>query len=71
MALFDQLDQLALGEHRMGQIQAGKFDLLRMIHAQGIQHPVVQFAVVHKLQSTERMRDALQRVGQAMRKIIG
>ena len=70
MPLAHQLDELALGKDGIGQIEARELDLLRVIDAQGVQHPVVELAVVDELQRAEGMGDAFEGIGQAVRVIV-
>ena len=65
-----ELDELALGQHGIGQAKAGELDLLRVVHVQRVEHPVVQFAVVDELQRADGVRNAFQRIGQAVRKVV-
>ena len=65
-----ELDELALGQHGVGQAKAGELDLLRVVHVQRVEHPVVQLAVVDELQRADGVRNAFQRVGQAVRKVV-
>lgn len=57
-----ELDELALGQHGVGQAKAGELDLLRVVHVQRVEHPVVQLAVVDELQRADGVRNAFQRV---------
>ncbi len=66
----DELDQLAFREHGIGEAEARELDLLRMIHAQGVQHPIVQLAVVDEFERADGMGDPFHRVGQAVREIV-
>ena len=49
-ALLHQLQQLALAHQRVGQVEAVEFDLLRREDPQLLDEPVVERAVVFKLQ---------------------
>ena len=70
ISFLHKLDELAFGKHRIGEVEAGKFRLLGMVYVQRLQHPVVQFPVIHELQGAERMRDTLYGVAQRMREIV-
>ena len=56
--------QHPLAHHRVGQIEAGELDLPAAVDAQDFLAPIVQRAVVLKLKGAQRVRDALDRVGQ-------
>jgi len=64
--LFDELDQLAFAQNDVGQVEAGEFDLLRQwaleqaAFGQAFEQPVVERALVFKLQRADRMRNAFQ-----------
>jgi hypothetical protein len=68
--LLDQLQQLALAHQRVGEVQPGKFDLLRMIDLQLIEKPIVQRAMVLELQRADRVRDLFDRIGLPVREIV-
>ena len=70
MSFLDKLNELALGKDGVRQAKAGKLNLLRMVEAQRVQNPVVQFPVVVEFQRAQRMRDSLDGVGQAVREIV-
>ncbi|VTR69198.1 conserved hypothetical protein [Desulfosarcina cetonica] len=71
MAFRDELDQLALAQHGVVQVQAGEFDLLGMAGRRDVvQHPVIERPVVFELQGAQAVGDALQAVRQAMGEII-
>ena len=59
----DELDQLALGEHHVRQVQARELDLLRQralqqaAFGQALEQPVVERALVLELQRADRVRD--------------
>jgi len=46
VAFLHQLDELALGEHGVGKVEAGKLDLLGTVHIKGVEHPVVELTVI-------------------------
>ena len=72
----DQLDQLALAHHGVGQVQAREFVLLRQWPLQQtgfgepLDHPVVERSVVLEFQRTQRMGDALDRIRDAMGVVV-
>jgi len=71
VAFVDQLDQLALAQHHKGQIQAGEFVLVwTAVRFDLVQYPIIQHAIVFKLQGTNGMGDALQGIRKAMGEII-
>ena len=70
MPIPNQLQQLALAHHRVGQIEAGKLDLLGMIDVQLIEKPVVQRAMVFKLQRADGVGDAFDGVALAVRPVV-
>ena len=58
MSFLYQLQQLALAHHRIGQIEPGKLDLLRMAGTGELfQKPVVERAVVFEFQGADGMGD--------------
>ncbi len=71
--VLDQLDQPALGQHDVGEIEPRKLDLLRRralqqaVPGEALEQPVVERALVFELQRAERVRDVLQRVLDGMR----
>ena len=70
VAFLYQLDELALGQHRVGEVEARELDLLGMVHFQGVQHPVIELAVVLELQRADGVGDAFQRVRQAVGEVV-
>ena len=68
--LLHQLGELALGHHRVRQVQARELDLLRREHLRLADAPVVQRPVRFELQRADRMRDLLDRVRQRMRVVV-
>ena len=68
--LLHELQQLALAHHRVGEIEPGELDLLRVVDAQLAAEPVVQRAVVLELQRADRVGDALDRVGLPVRVVV-
>ena len=74
--LLDQLDQPALRQHDVGEVEAREFVLLRQrpleLAAFGelLDDPVVERPVVLELERADRMRDALERVADAVRVVV-
>ena len=66
----DKLDELSLGKDGVRQIEAGEFRLFGMVDIEGLKHPVVEFAIVHKLQRAQGVCNAFHGVAQGMREII-
>src|SRR5437667_11861450 len=63
---------MALGKHRVPEIESGEFGLARARrHRQVVEEPLVEWTMVRELQRAERVRDMFDRVGLAMRKIVG
>ena len=60
MRLFDEFEQLALAQHRVGEVQPRELDLLRVAGQVGelLDEPVVQRPMVLELQRAQRVRDA-------------
>ena len=68
----DQLQQPALAEHRVREVEPGELDLpRRVLDVERPQVPVVERPVVLELQRAERMRDPLERVRQRVREVVG
>jgi hypothetical protein len=61
-----QLDQLALGQHHVGEVEAGELDLARnragRTIGQAVQQPVVEGALVLELEGADGVGDVLERV---------
>ena len=66
-----QFLQLALAGDGVRQLQARELYLLRVVHAERLEKPVVERAVVLEFQRAQRMGDALDRVRQAVREVVG
>ena len=61
MVFKHQLTQIALGHNRIGHIQAGKFALLGVVRQRAVVHnPLIQRAMVFKLNRAHRMCNAFQ-----------
>ncbi|MNL23162.1 hypothetical protein D3C87_1445310 [compost metagenome] len=71
MLVGHQQVQLTLGHHGVFQIQTREFVLTRM-HRDGdvIQNPIVQTTVVLELQRTQRVRNAFQRIADAVGEVV-
>ena len=69
--VLDQLQQEPLAHHRVGQIEPGELDLLRGENAQLADVPVVKRPMVLELQRANRMGDPFDRIGLAVRKVVG
>ena len=67
----DQQVQLTLGHHGVFQVQTRELVLTRM-HRNGdvIQHPVVQTTVVLEFQRAQRVRNAFQRIADAVGEVV-
>ena len=71
MVVLHQLQQLALAQHGVGQVESRELDLLRVALDVGVvQHPVVERTVVFELQRAQRVGDALEGVGQTVREVV-
>jgi hypothetical protein len=76
VAFGHQLQQLALAGDRVGEVQAREFDLLRQRpreHAgfgELVEHPVVQRTVILEFERAQRMRDAFERIRDAVRVVV-
>ena len=67
----DQLAQVALAHDGVGDVQAGKLVLVGLVlKADVVHNPVVQRAVVFKLDRAQRVGDALQRVLDGMGEVV-
>ena len=70
--LDDELQQLALAHHRVGEVQARELDLLRpRRHRQVGQQPVVERPVILELERAQRVRDLLDGVRDRMGVVVG
>ena len=68
----DQFQQPSLTHDGIGQVQTGKFDLLGPVRRVGLfDHPVVERPVIFEFQGADRVRDALKRVREGMRIVVG
>ena len=76
VATLHQFEEHAFAHHRIQEIQPCKFILLRQRTLQkarlrqALDHPVIERPVVLELERAKRMRDALQRVGNAVRVVV-
>mmetsp|Transcript_5820 Transcript_5820/g.13955 ORF Transcript_5820/g.13955 Transcript_5820/m.13955 type:complete len:211 (+) Transcript_5820:1590-2222(+) len=75
MLALDELDQLALRQNRVLEVEARELCLPRVAGDQVrvlqlVQHPVVERAVVLELEGAERVRDLFQGVRNAVREVV-
>ena len=71
MLVGHQQVQLALGHHGIFQIQAREFVLTRMNrNGDVVQHPVVQTTVILELKRAQGMRNAFQRIADAVGEVV-
>jgi hypothetical protein len=71
-ALLHQLRQQPLAHHRVFEIEPAELDLARLAgHRDVLDAPVVQRPMILELQRAQRMGDALERVGDRMRVVVG
>ena len=71
VALLDELQQPALGEHGVGQVEARELDLVgARREAEVVDQPVVDVAVVLELQRAQRVGDLLEGVRQRMGEVV-
>ena len=71
LAGFDQREQLAFAGERVGEFQPCKLVLVRARGDLAVGHaPIVERAMVLKLQRAYRMRDALECIGQGMGEVV-
>ena len=69
--LLDELEQAALGHHRVGEVEAGELDLLGLGGGvEGAQEPVVEGAVHLELEGADGVRDALVGVLERVRVVV-
>jgi len=69
--LFNQLGQLALAHYRVLQVETGKFNLPGMTcDADVIQHPIIEWPVVLKLEGAERVGNAFECIRDRVSKIV-
>ena len=69
-AFLHQLQQLALAQQRVRQVEAVEFDLLRREDAQLLDEPVVERPMVFELQRAHGVRDFFERVRLPMRVVV-
>ena len=71
MALADQSQQDALGQHGVGEVEAGELVLVgARRHRQALDEPVVERPVGLELEGAQRVRHALDRIGLAVREVV-
>ncbi len=69
--LGDELVQQALAHHRVFEPEPREFDLRRMkVDVDVVEHPVVQRPVIFEFERAQRVRDAFERVADAMRVVV-
>ena len=66
----DELQEFAFAHHGIGEIQAGKFDLLRVVDAELVEEPVVERPVVFKFEGADGVGDSFDGVLQAVRPVV-
>ena len=72
MAALDQLDEAALRQHRIGQVEPGELILPGPVgDRQLVDQPVIQRAMILEFEGAEGMGDALDGIRLAMGEIIG
>src|SRR5215510_735972 len=71
MAVANELGEHAFRQHRVGQVEASELVLPRpRRHLDVIKEPVVKRPVVLELERADRMRDVLDRIRLAVRKVV-
>ena len=69
--VFHQFNEPPFAEHRVAQVEAGEFDLLRTrARYQFLHEPVVKGTVVFKLQGADGVGDPFQGVGEAVGEVV-
>ena len=63
---------MAFAQGGVFESETCKFNLLRarFWQVEGAEHPFIQRSIVFKLQGAQRVRDALDRIGEAMGKVV-
>ena len=67
----DELEQAALGEDGVAEVEPGELDLLGMVDAELVEEPVVEGTVDLELEGADRVGDALDRVALAVGPVVG
>ena len=57
-----ELQQLALGDNGVGQVQSGELDLLWVVDAQLVDEPIVEGTVILEFECADGVRDAFLRI---------
>ena len=70
VAVLHQFEQLALAHHRVGQVEAVEFDLLRMVDAKLLDVPVVQRAVILEFQRADGVGDLFDGIALPVREVV-
>ena len=71
MPVVHETQQLSLAQHRVVELEPRELRLLRRTLEAALAHePLVDVVVVLELERAERVRDALDRVGQRMSKVV-
>src|SRR5258707_253880 len=68
--LLHELEELALAEQRVGDVEAVELDLLRWEDAEVLDIPAVDGLVISKLQGTHGVGDPLNRIGLAVGVVV-
>ena len=69
-ALLHELQKTALGHHRIGEVQAGEFVLVRGIDVERLDEPVVERTVHVEFEGADRVGDPFDRIALAMRIVV-
>jgi hypothetical protein len=68
---FHELLQLALAQHRVGEVEARKFDLRGVAgERESVEVPVIERPVIHELERAYRMRDPFDGVRLTVRPVV-
>ena len=65
-----RVEQLALAEQGVGEVEAVEFDLLRMIDAEGFDVPIVERAVIFEFEGADGVGDALDGIALPVRVVV-
>jgi len=68
--LLHELQELPLAHDRVGEVEPGELDLLRMVHAQLVEVPVVERPVVFEFKGADGVGDAFEGVGEAVGEVV-
>ncbi len=64
------MQQLALAQQRVSEVEAVELDLLRMVDAERVAEPVVERPMVFEFQRADGVRDALDGIRLAVRVVV-